>query len=472
MSDQIATPPVETPATPTPTPPAPQIGDRLGVLEKGLADMRGLLEEASKPRYGNLHPGLFAGQPPAYSRQVGEKGYSVLKACSLHAPKGKADPKAAVEESQISEKLRGLFPRSILDSDVSTLIVMDSKGLPADTPDALRTEIQQKMAHGVSGYDPDEAAWMLQRIHGKALGTVSDIAGGSLVGFPTLGELIDLQRNLEVFPRAGATDISFPANGRISFPKLTGGATANWVDEASESGESQPSTGVLNLEAKKLIVRVPINNELMRFANPTAEGVVRLDMARVAALKADLGMLEGTGGTQIKGLITYADILTHTASTTDGDGDTFAARDAYLMESKLPDAVIEPTAWVMRKNMHGAIMQRQADAVTAADGAGPFLFHQMSRPDGKPIMELIGTKVVRSSQVSNTRTKGAGVDLTYILLGFFPDWMIARMPVAELMADPYTRFNNDQTQLRLVQHLDAGARHGASFIICDQLVIG
>ena len=35
---------------------------------------------------------------------------------------------------------------------------------------------------------------------------------------------------------------------------------------------------------------------------------MRFDMARAAALKADLAMLEGTGGTQIKGLITYSGI--------------------------------------------------------------------------------------------------------------------------------------------------------------------
>ena len=35
-----------------------------------------------------------------------------------------------------------------------------------------------------------------------------------------------------------------------------------------------------------------------------------------AALKADQAMLEGTGGTQIKGVITYSGIGTHTASVT------------------------------------------------------------------------------------------------------------------------------------------------------------
>src|ERR671939_946754 len=106
---------------------------------------------------------------------------------------------------------------------------------------------------------------------------------------------------------------------------------------------------ISQLQAKKLGVFVKLNNELLRFASPSAEGLVRFDMARAAALKADLAMLEGTGGTQIKGLITYSGIGTHTASTTGANGDTFTPADVALMESKLPDAVDAPTAWVMRK---------------------------------------------------------------------------------------------------------------------------
>src|SRR5258707_6496155 len=105
-------------------------------------------------------------------------------------------------------------------------------------------------------------------------------------------------------------------------------------------------------QAKKLGVFVKINNELLRFASPSAEGLIRLDMARVAALKADQAMLEGTGGTQIKGLLTYSDIGTLTAGGVDADGDTFLAEDVARMHAKLPDAVAAPTAWVMRKDMH------------------------------------------------------------------------------------------------------------------------
>ena len=62
------------------------------------------------------------------------------------------------------------------------------------------------------------------------------------------------------------------------------------MGEGSSITESQPTTGNLDLQAKKLGVFVKLNNELLRFASPSAEGLVRLDMARAAALKADLAM--------------------------------------------------------------------------------------------------------------------------------------------------------------------------------------
>ena len=62
-----------------------------------------------------------------------------------------------------------------------------------------------------------------------------------------------------------------------------------------------------------------------------------------------------------------------------------------------------PTAWVMRKAMFAALMNRRADAVTAADGKGPFLFRAADAAADCPPAELYGTRVVRSAQVSATR---------------------------------------------------------------------
>ena len=405
-------------------------------------------------------------------------GYSVLKAAAFAL--GYIGPEQAKEEIHVHLQLRDLYqtygfvPHC---GHQSFLVPLATAHLPSFEPKGirLREEIRSKMLAQQDHFDPEEALWIGKRIgmHAKSLGTISDLAGGSLVGFPMLGELIDLQRNLEAISHAGSQEIALPPNGRIQFPKLTGGSTAYWVGEGNAITESEPTTGNLDLQAKKLGIFVKLNNELLRFASPSAEGLVRNDMARVAALKSDLSMLEGTGGTQIKGLLTYSGISSHTASTVGTNGNTFEVQDAALMDGKLPDAVTAPTAWVMRKNMYSVLMNRRADAVTAADGKGAFLFNP-TRSSADPLpMELYGTPVVRSSQVSNARTKGSGTNLSYILLGNFRDWIVARMGVMEFLASGLgdSALQNDQTYLRGIQHIDAGPRHPASFVLCDQLLI-
>jgi HK97 family phage major capsid protein len=406
-------------------------------------------------------------------------GYSVLKAAAYAM--GFIGPKEAKEELHVHHQLSELYKGYGFVPHYghhSFLVPLATAHLPSFEPHGrkLQEEIRAKMTAQRDRFDADEAAWIARKtgLATKALGTVSDIAGGVLVGFPVLGEMIELQRNLEALAAAGCQEIALPPNGRIQFPKLTGGSTAYWVGEAMSITESTPATGNLDLQAKKLGIFVKINNELLRFASPSAEGLVRLDMARVAALKADLAMLEGTGGTQIKGLITYGDIVTHVASTTGGTGDTFQPEDVALMEGKLPDAVVAPTAWLFRKNFYSVLLNRRADAVNAADGKGPFMFFRSRASAADPApMELYGTPVVRSSQVSNTRSKGGANNLTYVLLGYFPDWIVARMGVMEFLASGLgdTALQNDQTYLRGIQHIDAGARHGASFVLCDTLVI-
>jgi hypothetical protein len=47
------------------------------------------------------------------------------------------------------------------------------------------------------------------------------------------------------------------------------------------------------------------------------------------------------------------------------------------------------------------------------------------------------------------------------------------MGVMEFLASGFgdTAMTNDQTVLRGIQHVDAGPRHPASFVLCDQLLV-
>jgi HK97 family phage major capsid protein len=457
-----------------------KINTRVEALEKGL----------SQPVY----PWGTGRAPFVTTGPVGRDsaGYSILRAAALC--KGYLSPEQCKEEIEVGRQLAQMYRTeggyAPTFGDGATLLVpFATEYMPQHTPECrkLAAEVREKCLAMAGSYDPEEARWISKRLGGaynKALGTTSDAAGGVIVGFPTLGELIDLQRNLEAFPSAGATEVALPANARMQFPKLTGGSTAYWVGEGGVITESTQTTGNLDLQGKKLGILTKINNELLRYASPSAEGLVRTDMARVAALKSDLAMLEGTGGTQIKGLLNYDTatswvsgqdkLLAYTSVGTPADGNSgypFQPEDVMNMEAQLPDAVQAPTAWIVRKDWFNNIANRRADSVTAGDGKGPFLF-SITRDIGMGVpMEMAGTKVIRTRQVSNTRTRGSGSTFTYALLGYFPDWVIARFGVMEFLTTNVgdTAFQNDQTWLRAIQILDAGARHAASFVLCDQL---
>jgi len=459
---------------------APTVSDRFSSREE-------LVQFIETQTAGSIEKAL-SGAPSGVARRVpwvtsgpvgrDSEGYSVLKAAAFAL--GFIGPDQAKTELHAHQQLRDLYatygfvPHC---GHQSFLVPLSTDHLPAFEPrgEKLRNELRQKMQASATGYDPDEADWLTRRagMRTKALGTTSDAAGGTLVQKAMLGELIDLQRNMECFSQAGSREIALPPNGRIQFPKLTGGSTAYWVGEGSAITDNDPTTGSLDLQAKKLGVLVKVNNELLRFSSPSAEGLIRQDMARVAALKADLAMLEGTGTTQIRGLLNTSGVLAHTASTVGANGNTFEAGDIAGMEGKLPDAVSAPTAWLMRKAMFAALMNRRADAVSAADGKGNFLFHPMRSAADAPPTDIYGTPTIRSSQVSAARTKGSATNLTYIVLGYFPDWIIARMGVMEFLASGMgdTALQNDQTWLRGIQHIDAGPRNAGSFAVCDQVVV-
>ena len=142
------------------------------------------------------------------------------------------------------------------------------------------------------------------------------------------------------------------------------------------------------------------------------------------------------------------------------------------MEAKLPDAVDAPTAWMMRKSLFAALMNRRADAVSASDSKGGFLFrNSQGAADGAAGRNCTARRWCAPRKSRAPAPKGSGTDLTYILLGYFPDWLVARLGVMEFLASGHgdTALQNDMTYLRGIQHIDAGPRNPASFVWCDQI---
>jgi HK97 family phage major capsid protein len=352
----------------------------------------------------------------------------------------------------------------------------------------LAGEIAQIVKAGTAGIDRDEMIATVQRAYNfsreKALSWMEESGLGALVGPPIFGEPIELLRNQEVFLQAGARIVPFPQSGRMVWPRFTGATTGYWVGSGVNDRAltaSEPTTGDVVLQVKKLAVLVKIPNELFRFPTVSVEQIIRADMMRTTALKMDKAFLEGTGSSfEPKGIINYAGIQTHTASKTGVDGDTFQPEDIAQMIGKVEEQNVPFKVWFMRPLMYAAIANRRADAVTTNDSKGMFLFNALrdqaerhAEPQNNSTGVLEGYTAYKSNQISKTRAKGSATNLSYVLGANPEQVMVALSGVMEFAVTSLgdTPFTSDQSWIRLITWCDMAPRHEEAFILCDDLVV-
>ncbi len=462
---------------------ADKVLEKLAKIEEKQAAQDKKLEDLTKSATSSREspfglPNIRSGEDSMTSR-----GYSVLRAIGCSANQIPAD--RCKVEMELSNKIKKSYlNQGYKRSFSNSLFIPFSAELFANSQEdeSLSREVGDLVKAGVHGYDPGEVAHYRQKYWGreKALSWIEG-AGHDVVAPPMQGELIELLRNNEILMQAGARMIAMPPNGRIVWPKQSGAGTAYWVGENSTITESDANTGNVILQAKKLGIIEKIPNELFHFASISIEQFVREDMARVMALKMDKTFLDSIGSAlEPKGIVSYSGITSHDATTVDTNGNTYGVDDPAEMIGKVEEKNAIFRAFIMRPLMYTALSNRRADAVTAADGKGQFLFNMWRTlqeeyidPRRLTVGNLNGYPVFKSTQVSNTRVKGSGTNLTYILGGDFTDFLIALSGVMEFLVSNQTTgaFTDDQTWYRGILHCDGAPRHEESFILCDSLLV-
>lgn len=451
------------------------LAEKVNKIDTAMTEIREKAAQVQPPRVALGHRPGSVSQP-----------YSVIRAAALAC--GRISKDQAPYEADVALRLKKLYAPYQANFQGGMLVPSDTASVEyyAQDGDQEMVRAMEEVRLRVKGFGLSEVDPNLRQ---KSIGgvvaqnTLSDTDGGLLRGFPTLGDLIELQRNQEVFSRLGAQEISLPPNGMMLLPKQTGGTVAYWANEAQAVTRSQVTLGKLELQAKKLFVLSYLTGEMIRFVTPNMEAMLRSDMAAQTALEADRAMFYGASNDRIKGLFTYDTatewaqgvdkVLLYTAGAPGTDGDTFQPEDPDNMMALLPDPVQNQTGrkWAMRNDLFARIRNRRADAAAVADGKGPYLFDITRSATDKGVEELRGYDVVRSSQVAKTETKGSATDLTSVVHGLWSDWIIARFGVMEFLSTNTsdTAITNDLVVLRGIQYLDAGARHAASFVRCKQL---
>lgn len=463
----------------------PTIADldaKLEKLSKGLEARRPVYPPGGNPYLAFGAPNVREGEDPLTSR-----GYSFMK--MLGVITGQIDHDKAKVEMEVHEKLHNAYVKGMGNagyiykgSGNKFLAPLATSFMHEDmVPRQLAREFKHLVQAGTEGADLDEMNWIHRKSYAqygrKDLSWLNENLGGALVAPPEQGELIQLLRNREALVNAGARVVPLPPQGRLVYPRQTSASLTYWVGENKAITASDIGTGEVTLQGKKLAVLIKMPNELVRFASPAAEALVRDDMTRSLALGADLAGLEGLGGdNRPLGIIQRENINRINSSKPGGNGDALVPEDIYLFPRAVEEVNAEFEGFVMRPKTLYEYYRLRADAVAQGDKQGVFVFNLIREAGAGVAAMLGGYPVTKSTQVSRTRTKTGGdgvTPCTYIVGGMWSDLLIGMFGAIEFAQTAVgdSAFINDQTWVRGILTMDTAPRHEAGFVLMDNLLI-
>jgi HK97 family phage major capsid protein len=417
---------------------------------------------------------------------MGSRGFSFMK--MLGVLSGAIEPEEAKIERDVASRLHQCYVKGNDgyaysgkgETGKSRFLAPLASSFMHDVfvPQDFRHEMKSMVVAGTEGYDPGEALWIrrkqlaAQGYGQKTLSWLNETSGGALVPPAEMGELIELLRNKEALVNAGVRTVPLPPQGRMKYPRQTSASLTYWVGENQPIRESEIGTGEVTLQAKKLAILIKAPNELIRFASPAAEALLRDDMTKSLALGLDLAGLEGLGGDhRPRGLIQHANINRINSSVPGANGDRVVAEDLYRMQAAVEESNAEFEGYLMRPKCLYKYYPLRFDAVSQGDRQGGFLFNFIREPGDGFKATLAGMPVTKSTQVSQSRSKGSATNLTYIIGGMFSDALLGMFGAIEFAATNVgdTAFQNDQTWVRGILSADFAVRHEAAFVLMDNL---
>lgn len=307
-------------------------------------------------------------------------------------------------------------------------------------------------------------------------------SGGAWIPEHYVAEMIELLRPMSVVMSMGVSTAPL-VNGTLTLPKITGGATAAYIGESQNIGTSSLTGGQVKATAHKLAVMVPISNDLLRYAVPSADVTVRNDMLRAASQTRDAAQIRDDGtGNAPKGLRYWApsgqvETMTATPDLTKVDRDLNLLITNLLAANvfSMPRQTGTPQSEVVEMTSVGWLMSPRTWSylTTLRDGNGNRAFPEMI--DGM----LKGFPFAVSSQIPENLGGGTESEVYFVA---FSDVVVAQDPRVELEvsnvaayhdgSNVQAAFSLDQTVLRLIMNDDLIVRHSEAVSVLTGVTWG
>ena len=297
----------------------------------------------------------------------------------------------------------------------------------------------------------------------RAMSQGTDSAGGYLVATQHIVELIEMLYDRAVCIALGATVLGDLTGSPVEIPKQTGGATAYWPGENAAITGSDLTLDQLSLTPKVVGCLVKLSNRLIQLSNPSAEAMVRRDIATALALAIDLKALRGDGTSNTPTGIANTSGINTVAIGTSGGVFDFDIAMQMIDELDIDNALKGKLGFAFHAKVKGK-MKRERIPQFSGDGKGAYVMMPMT---DAVLKERLGYAFETTNQIPTNLTKGSGTNLSEVYFGNWEELLIANWGAMQIMASQETSdaFEKNQTWVRILQDVDIGVRHAQSFCL-------
>lgn len=290
-------------------------------------------------------------------------------------------------------------------------------------------------------------------------------AGAYIIPTIYIAQLIEMLQAESVVMQMGATVLNNLQGSPIQIPRQSAGSTGYWVGENVAITASDLTLEQISLTPKKVGALVKLSNSLIKLSNPSAEALVRRDIAIAIALKIDLAALRGLGASyQPKGINLQTGLNT-VAIGTNGGNITYDHLIDMEYELAADNALRGKLGYIFHPCIRRNLLKRKV-AQYSGDTAGAYIAAPTTEQN---FQNWLGYPYKMTTQVPINLTKAEGTALTEIYFGNWEELLIGQWGGMEIMASQETSdaFEKDQTWVRILQEIDMTVRHGESFCLIN-----
>lgn len=220
-----------------------------------------------------------------------------------------------------------------------------------------------------------------------------------------------------------------------------GGITAYWTEEGAALQESDPTFGRVVLQARKLVARADVPNELFSDSIISLEAFISDVFPDALAWFEDTAFINGTGAGEPLGWLRAAAAVIQSAESTQL-GDTIVWQNILRMYARMLPSSLGRAIWVANIDTFPELAQMALSVGTG--GSAVWLNNGVVGPP----MTILGRPVYFTEKVPSLTEQGC---ISFIDPGYY---LIGDRQTMRAETSAHYRFGNDITTMRFIQRLD------------------